>query len=73
MQQVPHSVRGHTHEANVILTISGHELLFIPLDFMVQNDYGFRRLHDEYTYQAMNTHTRQYALSTLVSLKLNAS
>jgi len=31
-----------THEANVILTISGHELLFISLDFMVQNDYGFQ-------------------------------
>ena len=30
----------HTHEANVILTISGHELLFISLDFMVQYDYG---------------------------------
>ena len=49
-----HSVRGRTHEANVILTITGHELLFISLDFMVQNDYGFG-LHDEYTYQAVNT------------------
>ena len=42
MQEVPHSVRGCTHEANVILTISGHEPLFISLAFMVQNDYGFR-------------------------------
>ena len=38
-----HSVCGHTHKANVILKISGHELLFtcISLAFMVQNDYGF--------------------------------
>jgi len=36
-----HSVHGRTHEANVILTISGHELLFVSLDFIVQNDYGF--------------------------------
>jgi len=42
MQEVPHSVHRRTHEANVILTISGHELIFISLDFMVQNDYGFR-------------------------------
>jgi len=42
MQEVPHSVRGHTHEANVVLTISGHELLFRSLDIMVRNDYGFR-------------------------------
>jgi len=46
MQKVHHSVRGrmrrHTHEANVILTIAGHELLFISLAFMVQNDCGFR-------------------------------
>ena len=73
MQEVPHSVCGHihsmcrcTHEAEVSLTISGHELLFISLDFMVQNDYGFRGgmmniltrgrgLHGEYTYQAVNT------------------
>jgi len=33
--QVPHSVCGRTHKANVILTISGHEVLFISL----QNDY----------------------------------
>jgi len=26
-----HSVHGCTHEANVILTITGHELLFISL------------------------------------------
>ena len=37
-----HSVCRHTHEANAILTILGHELLFILLDFMIQNDYGFR-------------------------------
>ena len=36
---VIHSV--HTHKANVILTITGHELLFISLDFMLQNDHGF--------------------------------
>jgi len=36
------SVCGHTHEANVILTISAHELLFRSLDFTVQKDYGFR-------------------------------
>jgi len=45
MQKVHHSVRGrmrrHTHEANVILTIAGHELLFISLAFMVQNDYYY--------------------------------
>jgi len=35
------SVHGRTHEAEVILTITGHELLFISLHFMVQNDYGF--------------------------------
>ena len=40
MQEVLHSVSGHIHEANVILTITGHELLFISLDFIVQNDYG---------------------------------
>jgi len=44
-------------DVNVILTITGHELLFISLDFMVQNDYGVLRLHDEYTYQAVNTCT----------------
>jgi len=33
-----HSVRRHK---NVILTVTGHKLLFISLDFMVQNDYGF--------------------------------
>ena len=55
MQEVSHSVHGRTHEMNVILTISGHELLFILLDFMVQIDYG---LHDECTYQAVN---RYYA------------
>jgi len=66
MQEEPHSVHGHTHsvrrcthEANVTLAISGHELLFISLDFMLQNDYGFQGLHDKYTYQAVNTHTRQ--------------
>jgi len=59
MQEVPHSVHGRTHEMNVILTISGHELLFISLDFMVQIDYG---LHDEYTYQAVN---RYYAHNML--------
>jgi len=32
-----------THKVHIIPTISGHELLFISLDFMVQNDYGFRR------------------------------
>ena len=42
MREVPHSVCGCTHEENVILTISGHELLLISLDFMVQNDYGFQ-------------------------------
>jgi len=34
MQEVPRSVHGCTHEGNVILTTSGHELLFIPLVFM---------------------------------------
>jgi len=29
MQEVPHSVRGHTHKANVILTIAGHECHYI--------------------------------------------
>ena len=44
MREVPHSVRGCTHEENVILIISGHELLFISLDFMVEkiNDYWFQ-------------------------------
>ena len=61
MQEVPHSVHGRTHEMNVTLTISGHELLFILLDFMVQIDYW---LHDECTYQAVNRYyARQYALS----------
>ena len=32
------SARAYSHH----LTISGCELLFISLDFMVQNDYGFR-------------------------------
>jgi len=32
----------HTHKVNAIPTISGHELLFISLDFMVQNDDGFQ-------------------------------
>jgi len=36
-----HSVCGCTHKGNIILTITGHELLFILLHFMVQNDYGF--------------------------------
>ena len=35
------------------------------------NDYGFQGLHDEYTYQAANTHTRQYALS-IVTLTTRA-
>jgi len=35
-----HSVHGRPH---VVLTILEHELLFISLDFMVQNDYEFRR------------------------------
>jgi len=30
------------YSTHVVLTISGHELLFISLHFMVQNDYGFR-------------------------------
>ena len=37
-KKVAHSVRRRTH---IVLTISGHELLFIAPDFMVQNDYGF--------------------------------
>ena len=41
MQGIPHSVPGRTHEANIIHTISEHELLFVSLDFMVQNDYEF--------------------------------
>ena len=52
-----HSVRRHSHEANIILTITGHELLFISLDFMVANLWVLR-LHDQYTYQAVNTHTQ---------------
>jgi len=39
MQEVPHR---RTHKANIILTISGHELLFILLDFMVQMIMGFK-------------------------------
>ena len=29
MQEAPPSLHGHTHKANIILTMSGHELLFI--------------------------------------------
>jgi len=36
-----HSVRRRTHEANVFITITGHELLFKSLHFMVENDDGF--------------------------------
>jgi len=35
-------VRTHEVNGNIILTISGHELLFISLAFMVQNDCWFR-------------------------------
>jgi len=36
-----HSVCEHIHEENIILTIiTGHELLFISLEFMVQKEYG---------------------------------
>jgi len=35
-----HSVCKRTHEENIILTITGHELLFISLEFVVQKEYG---------------------------------
>jgi len=57
MQEVLHSVCRRAHKVNVILTMTGHELLFISLDFMVPKWLWVMRLHDEYTYQAVNTHT----------------
>jgi len=37
MQEVPHSGTG----TNITITVSGYELLFRSLTFMLQNDYGF--------------------------------
>jgi len=61
MQEVcgrSYSVCKRTHEENIILTITGHELLFISLVYGTKGVWALR-LHDEYTYQAVNTHTRQ--------------
>jgi len=48
MQEVPHSVRRCSYsfsawtysQSERHLALTGHELLFISLHFMVQNDYG---------------------------------
>jgi len=54
-----HSVCKHTHEENIILTITGHELFFFITRVCGTKGVWALRLHDEYTYQAVDTHTQQ--------------
>jgi len=66
MKEVPHSVCGcsYSFNARAYSRCERHpynnrtyELLFISLDFMVQKKIMGLRLHNEYTYPAVNTCT----------------